>query len=386
MVSKPHGGILVNRVASSKAKERLTSEACELPSLEIPLKESVDVENIAFGVFSPLEGFVCNEDYVSILYNMRLSNDIPWTIPIILDASFEDIKNFKEGDEIALKSSSLMLAVMNVEEIYEWDKQEYVRQVYKTTDVNHPGVARVYRRKDYLIGGKITLVNELPNPFYRYTLRPKETRILFREKGWKTIVGFQTRNAPHLGHEYVQKSALTFIDGLFINPLVGWKRKGDFKDEVILAAYNALIKYYYPKDAVVLAILRTSMRYAGPREAIHHAIIRKNFGCTHFIVGRDHAGVGNYYGPYEAQEMFFEFPDLGITPLFVKEFFYCFKCGGVVNEKICPHSENYRIKMSGTKIREMLKNKKVPPETLMRPEVAKTILSFENPFIEDDSL
>ena len=382
MVSKPHGGRLVNRVLSERKRKRVREEAKELKILEIPLDVGVDVENLAYGVFSPLEGFMTREDYYSVLYDMRLSDDIPWTIPIILDVAPEEIEKVKEGDDVALKCEGKIIAVMSVEEIYKWNKREHARLVYKTEDLEHPGVLKTFKRKDLLIGGKIDLVDELPNPYYRYTLRPLETRILFREKGWRSIVGFQTRNAPHLGHEYVQKAALTFVDGLFINPLVGWKKKGDYKDEVILAAYDVLIKKYYPKEAVVLAVLRTPMRYAGPREAIHHAIMRKNFGCTHFIVGRDHAGVGNYYKPYEAQEIFYEFPDLGIIPLFVKEFFYCRKCGGMVNEKVCPHGPEYRIRISGTALRKMIKRGEAPPETMMRREVAETILSFKKPFIE----
>lgn len=210
---------------------------------------------------------------------------------------------------------------------------------------------------------------------------PKETRVLFEQKGWKRVAAFQTRNVPHLGHEYVQKAALTFTDGLFVNPLVGWKKPGDFRDEVIIKAYEALIEHYYPKDSVAFSVLRMEMRYAGPREAVHHAIVRKNFGATHFIVGRDHAGVGNYYGPYEAWDIFKNFPDLGITPLFVREAFYCKKCGGMVNEKICPHPEEYRIRISGTKLRKMIMEGKRPPEYMMRPEVAEVVLSFEDPFV-----
>ena len=248
--------------------------------------------------------------------------------------------------------------------------------------MEHPGVRKVYGLGDFLVGGEIHLLNDVPNPYSRYTLYPEETRVLFRERGWRTVVGFQTRNAPHLGHEYVQKTALTFVDGLFINPVIGRKKPGDFRDDVILKAYDALIKYYYPRNSVALSIFRTEMRYAGPREAIFHAIVRKNFGCTHFIVGRDHAGVGNFYGPYEAQEIFSDFPDLGITPLFFKEFFYCKKCGGVANPKTCPHGDEYHITFSGTKIRKMLLNGEVPPPELMRPEVAEAILSFDNPFVE----
>ncbi len=382
MVSKPHGGRLVDRVARGRRRELLLDEAKELPRLEVGFDRAVDLEDIAHGVYSPLEGFMVQEDYLHVLYDMRLSTDHPWTIPIVLDADPEELGDVREGDDLALTHRGRVLAVMRVEEIYGWDKREYARMVYKTTDPKHPGVAKIYGMKELLVGGPIDLVDELPNPLERYTLWPAETRVLFRERGWRRIVGFQTRNVPHLGHEYVQKAALTFVDGLFINPLVGWKKPGDYRDEVILAAYEALVKHYYPRNVVVLAALRMNMRYAGPREAIHHAIVRKNFGCTHFIVGRDHAGVGDYYGPYEAWEIFQEFPDLGITPLFIREAFYCRKCGGMVNEKVCPHGDEHRVRISGTKLREMLRRGEKPPKTMMRPEVAEAVMSFDNPFVE----
>ncbi|MCD6562731.1 MAG: sulfate adenylyltransferase [Thermoproteales archaeon] len=374
MVSKPHGGKLIRRIKRDFEKE-------DIQTLEVSLEQALDIENICRGVFSPLEGFLDRNNYLSVLENKRLSNDIPWTIPIILDVSNQSIDGLKEGDDVLLKYYDRNIALMNIEEIYQWDKKQYARYIYGTTDPEHPGVSKIYKMNDYLVAGKLELLNSVPTRFERYTLWPIETRILFRERGWRTIVGFQTRNAPHRGHEYVQKAALTFVDGLFVNPLVGWKKKGDYKDDVILAAYETLIKHYYPRDVVVLAVLRTSMRYAGPREAVHHAIMRKNFGCTHFIIGRDHAGVGNYYGPYDAWKIFQEFPDLGITPLFIREAFYCKKCDGMVNEKICPHNEEYRIHISGTNIRRMLLNGERPPEYMMRREVAETILSFENPFM-----
>ncbi len=226
------------------------------------------------------------------------------------------------------------------------------------------------------------MFEDVENPFERYTLSPAETRVLFKEKGWKTIVGFQTRNAPHIGHEYIQKSALAFIDGVFVNPVVGKKKQGDFKDEVIVEAYKSLIDNYYQKDTAVMSVLRYEMKYAGPREAILHAIIRKNFGCTHFAVGRDHAGVGNYYGPYDAQEIFKEFPDLGVTPVFFREFFYCKRCVAIVNERICPHTGQDRVGFSGTKMRDMIVQGLRPPSEIMRPEVADAILKFKNPFVE----
>jgi len=240
----------------------------------------------------------------------------------------------------------------------------------------------VKNMKEVLLGGKIDLIQVSPTPFDKYKLEPLETRILFKEKSWRTVVGFQTRNTPHIGHEYVQKTALTFTDGVFVNPVIGRKKKGDFKDEVILASYDELIRNYYLKERAVVAILQMEMRYAGPREAIFHAIIRKNFGCTHIIIGRDHAGVGNYYPPYAAQDIFEEFPDLGIVPLFFKSFYFCKKCNSVVNEKTCPHPPEEHINFSGTKIREMLIEGKIPPPELMRPEVAKIIISYDNPFVE----
>jgi sulfate adenylyltransferase len=235
---------------------------------------------------------------------------------------------------------------------------------------------------DLLIGGRLSLIRLCRDEFERFRLRPMETRLLFKEKGWQSVVGFQTRNIPHLGHEYVQKTALSFVDGLFINPVIGRKKSGDFKDEVILEAYEALIRNYYLRERAVMAILRTEMRYAGPREAIFHAIVRKNFGCTHFIVGRDHAGVGNYYAPYAAQEIFEDFPDLGIVPLFFKSFFYCERCASVVNEKTCPHDASYHIDFSGTGLREKLSKGEVPPKEFVRPEVADVLLKWKDPFVQ----
>jgi len=292
-------------------------------------------------------------------------------------------KAIKEGDSLVLTNKENgLLAVLNIDEIYTFDKKILAQAIYGTQDTNHPGVANVYNMKQSLIGGKITLLDRRSRQFDEYNLSPKETRFLFKEKGWKEIVAFQTRNPPHIGHEYVQKTALTFTDGLFINPIIGKKKTGDFKDEVILASYETLMKHYYLKERAVMSILRTSMKYAGPREAIHHAIMRKNFGCTHFIVGRDHAGVGTYYGPYDAHDIFSEFPDLGIIPVFFRSFSRCKKCDAVVNEKICPHDDKYHINFSGKKIRELLTKGQVPPEDMMRKEVAETILRFDHPFVE----
>lgn len=366
----PHGGKLVHSVDTTKNID-------DFPAITISTEEANTLENIAFGVFSPLSGFLCENDFRSVLDTMRLCNDVPWTVPIVFDCD----AHLREGDEVVLKAGNGTIAVMHIEDIYHYGKKEYAEKVFKTTDPKHPGVNNVMGMKERLVGGPITLVKEGMEPFEKYYLKPEETRILFREKGWKEVVAFQTRNVPHIGHEYVQKTALTFVDGLFINPVIGKKKSGDFKDEVILKTYEALIKHYFLKNRAVLAILRTEMRYAGPREAILHAIARKNFGCTHFIVGRDHAGVGTYYGPYEAQDIFSEFPDLGITPVFFRSFSYCKKCGSVVNEKICPHGKEDQIPFSGTNIRKMLDEGTAPPETIMRREVFDVIREYDNPFV-----
>ncbi len=379
MVSKPHGGKLIRRVAAEKTRMRILSEQHEYPSVEIDHGKAIDLENIAHGVYSPLRGFLTSDDFQSVLDHIRLSDDTPWSIPIVLDV---DEPNFEEGDAILLYYKDTPIARMHVGEIYTYDKREFAQKVFRTTDKAHPGVVKVYSMAKYLVGGEIELLNEVPNPFEKYTLRPVETRVLFKERGWKTIVAFQTRNVPHLGHEYVQKAALTFVDGLFINPVLGKKKRGDYKDEVIIKAYEALFKHYYPRNAATLATVRYEMRYAGPREAIHHAIMRKNFGATHFIVGRDHAGVGDYYGPYEAWELFDEFPDLGITPMFIREAFYCRRCGGMVNAKICPHERKFHVHISGTKLRRMITSGEKPPEYMMRPEVYEVIKSFKRPFVE----
>lgn len=377
----PHGGKLINRFLEEDERQKVLEEINRLPSLTLDPDLISDVENIATGVYSPLVGFMNRSDLDSVLQNMRLADDLPWTMPIVLDVDRQTADRLKIGERVTLRSEDGQpVAVLNIEDKYTYDKEQFALRVYGTTDLKHPGVARLSAMKEFLLGGKLEVVNLIPTPFDRYRLTPRETRLLFREKGWKTVVGFQTRNTPHLGHEYVQKTALTFTDGLFINPVIGRKKKGDFKDEVILAAYEELIKHYYLKDRAVMAILKMEMRYAGPREAIHHAIIRKNFGCTHIIIGRDHAGVGNYYPPYAAQEIFEQFPDLGIVPLFFTSFFFCRQCQSVENEKTCPHDRSMHVEFSGTRIREMLVKGEVPPPELMRPEVARVILSFEQPF------
>lgn len=383
---KPHGGILVNRILNEREIEKIKAQISEFVPIFIDSECVKTIKNIAYGIFSPLEGFIGHNDLINVLNFNRLENDLAWTIPIVLDVDEISIHDSRIGDQILLyhkyNNEDIPLALLSIEEIYKYDKKEFAKKVYATLDTAHPGVKKVLNMKDYLISGKINLIQEIPSPFPNYTLKPIETRVLFKQKGWRTIVGFQTRNPPHLGHEYVQKTALTFVDGIFINPVVGQKKSGDFRDEVIINSYQALLDNYFLKEYVVLSIFETEMRYAGPKEAIYHAIARKNFGCTHIIIGRDHAGIGNFYTPYAAHEIFEEFPDLGITPLFLKSFYKCNKCGTIVNEKICPHDSKFHLNFSGTEIRNIIKSGNSPSADILRPEVSAVIMQSKNPFVE----
>lgn len=387
---KPHGGQLINRVLKDSLKENVLNEKNEYFNIEVNKQRTTEIENIATGVYSPLEGFLVQNDFYNVLNSQRLGNDLPWTIPIILDINKEVSDKVSIGDTVRLSSENHFIATMEIEDKYSFNKKEFVEKVFGTSDTNHPGVVEAYNLEDILIGGKINLVDPYVSLYPKYHLSPIETRKSFEDRGWKTIVGFQTRNVPHVGHEYVQKTALTFVDGLFINPVIGRKKSGDFKDEVILETYRVLINNYYLNERAMLAILQTEMRYAGPKEAIFHAIIRQNFGCTHFILGRDHAGVGNFYPPYAAQEIFEQFPDLGIFPLFFPSFFYCRKCSSSANDKTCPHIPNQnlacpdpevRMEYSGTKLRDIIMKGERPPPEMLRPEVADVILKWENPFV-----
>ena len=379
---RAHGGRLIDQTMYRAERERFIEEATELPGLEVDNTIAQDLANIAHGVYSPLEGFMVREDLDMVLGHSRTSRDVAWTIPIVLDLAEDQLPDVEEGTTVALLRDGRPMAAMEVRDVYGYDKDEYSRTVFGTEDPSHPGVAKVRAMGDTLLGGPIRLAEGLASPFPKYTLWPIETRVLFKEKGWQTVVAFQTRNPPHLGHEYVQKSALTFTDGLFVNPIIGKKKSGDFTDDVIIRTYEELITNYYLRDRAVMGILQAEMRYGGPKEAILHAIMRKNFGCTHFIVGRDHAGVGSFYEPFAAQEIFYDFPDLGITPLFFKSFFYCKKCGSIANEKICPHEGDDIINFSGSKIRGRLVEGLPPGEDMMRPEVSQIILDASNPFVE----
>jgi len=377
----PHGGRLIDKITPEKDRAQLTAEAVELPSVSVSDEFRKDLECIAYGIFSPLRGPLNRNDYLSVLEKGRLEGGLPWTIPIVLDASEREASKISEGDDIHLSCDGKPFAIMHIEDRYKIDRKAHAEMVYRTVDTNHPGVAKTMAMGPLLLGGEIDLFLETPGKIPKYRLKPKETRFLFKEMGWRTVAGFQTRNAPHIGHEYVQKTALAFADGLFINPLIGKKKAGDFRDEVIVDAYEALFRNYYLRNSTTLVTLEMEMRYAGPREAIFHAIARKNFGCTHFVVGRDHAGVGNYYGPFEAQEIFGDYPDLGIAPIFFRSFFHCEKCGGVANDKVCPHGPEDHVNFSGTKMRQLLVKGERPSEMMMRPEVVDAILKHPEPFV-----
>ncbi|MFX1279839.1 MAG: sulfate adenylyltransferase [Promethearchaeota archaeon] len=379
---KPHGGTLVNKELPRFEKERILGEINDFERIKVRPETLKVIKNISFGVFSPLEGFMNENDYHYVLDTMYLENDIAWPFPITLDVSNEEIKNLKADDQVILTNGNdIPIALMNIQTIYSYEKKQYAEKTYGTLDKNHPGVQNVYDYHENLIGGEIFLIHEPKAIFPDLDLKPVETRVLFKEKGWDRVVAFQTRNPPHLGHEYVQKAGLTYVDGLFINPVIGKKKQGDFLDEVIIESYKALIEEYYPKNRVVLSTFETEMRYAGPKEAIFHAIARKNFGCDHIIIGRDHAGVGDFYGPYDAHFIFDNFPDLGIEPIKFRSFSKCSKCGAVVNDKICPHPPEMQNFFAGRDIRTALMEGKQPSIEVMRPEVAKVILKYENPFV-----
>ena len=377
MPGQPHGGKLVH-IRQEHSPKQFQGGI----SIPVTADSAKTIQNIAEGVLSPLTGYMTEDECRHVMDERRLPDDTPWTIPILLHAP--DSFKAGSGDEVPLLDpEGSWVASLAFEEAYSVDRKELATKVFKTHDPSHPGVANIYSQPPRIVAGRLLWVSKPPESvFTPVTLSPKETRILFKEKGWREIVAFQTRNAPHIGHEYVQKTALAFADGIFINPVLGKKKAGDFTDEAIVAAYRALMKAYYPANTAVMSVLNYEMQYAGPREAIHHAIMRKNFGCTHIAIGRDHAGVGNFYGPYEAQEIFKDFPDLGITPLFFREFFYCNKCQGMANEKICPHPVSERLTFSGTKLRNMFQSGQAPPKEFMRPEVAEVILRTEKPFVE----
>jgi sulfate adenylyltransferase len=375
----PHGGDLVDLLVPEGRREATRAEADHLPKLVVNARELSDLEMLTVGALSPLRGFVGEADYVSVLETMHLTNGLAWSIPVTLSLTEDDVKRIGAGGSVALLpwAAGDPIAVVEVAEVFKRDRQKESVGVFGTEDLEHPGVQALHDAGDFCLAGTVRAL-ALPehDDFRPYRLTPAQTRAAFAERGWRTVVGFQTRNPIHRAHEYLQKCALEIVDGLLVHPLVGATKDDDVPADVRMRCYEALFEGYYPKDRAMVSVFPAAMRYAGPREAIWHAICRKNYGCTHFIVGRDHAGVGSYYGTYDAQRIFEEFEpgELGITPLMFEHSFWCNACEGMASPKTCPHGEGSRVSLSGTKVREMLRAGERPPAEFSRPEVADILI------------
>lgn len=373
----PHGGELVINMASEAERVELQERAKSLPQVEVGSRQLADLEMLSNGAYSPLSGFMNRADYLGVVNAMHLSNGLPWSVPITLATSAEQAASLKDGAQIALVNAhGTLQAVMTVQEKYGYDKQLEASKVYRTTEEAHPGVKVLYQQGDVLLAGPVRVVALQNQAFADYRNTPTQSRKLFAERGWKRVVGFQTRNPVHRAHEYIQKCALEIVDGLYLHPLVGDTKGDDIPADVRMRCYEVLLENYYPADRVILGVLPAAMRYAGPREAVFHALMRKNYGCSHFIVGRDHAGVGNYYGTYDAHHIFAEFDPtkLGITPMFFDHTFFCRVCDSMASAKTCPHGNDQHVTLSGTKVREMLQAGEIPPREFSRPEVAKVLI------------
>ncbi len=369
-----HGGTLINRLATAEQKQEFLAQADNLPRVTMDDRTFSDLALIAIGGFSPLTGFMAEADYQRVVKEMRLANGLPWSVPITLSVSEEVANGLNVGDRVRLDDKTgRFVGVLDLTEKYHYDKLQEALHVYRTNEEKHPGVAVVYAQGPVNLAGSVWMLERDPHPLFpNYQIDPADSRQMFVEKGWKTVVGFQTRNPIHRAHEYIQKCALETVDGLFLHPLVGATKSDDIPADVRMRCYEIMLDKYFPRDRVMMAINPAAMRYAGPREAIFHALVRKNYGCTHFIVGRDHAGVGDYYGTYDAQEIFEEFEpgELGITPMKFEHAFYCTRTGTMATSKTSPSTSEERIHLSGTKVREMLRRGELPPPEFSRPEVA----------------
>jgi sulfate adenylyltransferase len=378
----PHGGHLINRIATLDQRQEFLDKAVTLPRVQLDERSLSDLEMIAIGGFSPLTGFMNRDDYKSVVADMHLSNGLPWSIPVTLPVAQAVADRLQEGSLVRLDSpNGEFVGILELTEKYSYSKEIEAVNVYGTDDLNHPGVQVVDKSGPINLAGPVWLMERLDHPLFpKYQIDPAKSRALFHEKGWKTIVGFQTRNPIHRAHEYIQKCALETVDGLFLHPLVGATKEDDIPADVRMRCYEILLERYFPQERVILAINPSAMRYAGPREAIFHALIRKNYGCTHFIVGRDHAGVGDYYGTYDAQHIFDEFDSaaLGIIPMKYEHAFYCSLTGQMATTKTSPSLPEQRVHLSGTKVRQMLREGKLPPPEFSRPEVAAELARAMN--------
>ncbi len=376
--SVPHGGVLVDRELKGKARQEALERAKALPKFGLDEREIADLEMIGYGALSPLTGFMRKADYETVVDSMRLTDGLIWAMPVNLATSIERAREINEGQEIALTDKEgKILAVMQVTDKWTPDKSREVKQCYGTDEMAHPGVARVLTQGDVYLGGPVWIIDRPDHDdFEAYRQTPLELRQKFDEMGWKTVVGFQTRNPVHRAHEYLQKCAMEIVDGLLLHPLVGATKSDDVPADVRMKTYEAILAHYYPANRATLSVFPAAMRYAGPREAVWHAIARKNYGCTHFIVGRDHAGVGSYYGSYDAQVLIDKFPqhELGIVALKFEHTFYCATCGNMASTRTCPHDKTHHVTLSGTKVREMLLAGELPPPEFTRPELARILM------------